>query len=276
MSRIGLLAGCGRFPLFFAKAAKKCGSEVIAVAIKNETSKEINDLVEHVEWFDIGSLQGMIDVFRKAGITKMVMAGGVTKATMFQNIVPDARFLKVFAKVRNSNKANNDDALLRQLCEEFETEGIHVCDSTTYLSVLLPEKGVLTKRQPTDEEKLDIEYGHKIAKQIAGMDIGQTIVIKKQVILAVEAIEGTDKAIMRGGELGCGDVTVVKVARPTQDMRYDIPTVGIETINTLKKAQAKCLAFEEGKTLLLDREEVIRLADEAGIAIVVMPEVTNE
>lgn len=276
MSRIGLLAGCGRFPLFFAKAAKKCGSEVIAVAIKNETSKEINDLVEHVEWFDIGSLQGMIDVFRKAGITKMVMAGGVTKATMFQNIVPDARFLKVFAKVRNSNKANNDDALLRQLCEEFETEGIHVCDSTTYLSVLLPEKGVLTKRQPTDEEKLDIEYGHKIAKQIAGMDIGQTIVIKKQVILAVEAIEGTDKAIMRGGELGRGDVTVVKVARPTQDMRYDIPTVGIETINTLKKAQAKCLAFEEGKTLLLDREEVIRLADEAGIAIVVMPEVTNE
>ncbi len=276
MSRIGLLAGCGRFPLFFAKAAKKCGSEVIAVAIKNETSKEINDLVEHVEWFDIGSLQGMIDVFRKAGITKMVMAGGVTKATMFQNIVPDARFLKVFAKVRNSNKANNDDALLRQLCEEFETEGIHVCDSTTYLSVLLPEKGVLTKRQPTDEEKLDIEYGHRIAKQIAGMDIGQTIVIKKQVILAVEAIEGTDKAIMRGGELGCGDVTVVKVARPTQDMRYDIPTVGIETINTLKKAQAKCLAFEEGKTLLLDREEVVRLADEAGIAIVVMPEVTNE
>lgn len=276
MSRIGLLAGCGRFPLFFAKAAKKCGSEVIAVAIKNETSKEINDLVEHVEWFDIGSLQGMIDVFRKAGITKMVMAGGVTKATMFQNIVPDARFLKVFAKVRNSKKANNDDALLRQLCEEFETEGIHVCDSTTYLSVLLPEKGVLTKRQPTDEEKLDIEYGHKIAKQIAGMDIGQTIVIKKQVILAVEAIEGTDKAIMRGGELGRGDVTVVKVARPTQDMRYDIPTVGIETINTLKKAQAKCLAFEEGKTLLLDREEVIRLADEAGIAIVVMPEVTNE
>ena len=276
MSRIGLLAGCGRFPLFFAKAAKKCGSEVIAVAIKNETSKEINDLVEHVEWFDIGSLQGMIDVFRKAGITKMVMAGGVTKATMFQNIVPDARFLKVFAKVRNSNKANNDDALLRQLCEEFETEGIHVCDSTTYLSVLLPEKGVLTKRQPTDEEKLDIEYGHKIAKQIAGMDIGQTIVIKKQVILAVEAIEGTDKAIMRGGELGRGDVTVVKVARPKQDMRYDIPTVGIETINTLKKAQAKCLAFEEGKTLLLDREEVIRLADEAGIAIVVMPEVTNE
>lgn len=276
MSRIGLLAGCGRFPLFFAKAAKKCGSEVIAVAIKNETSKEINDLVEHVEWFDIGSLQGMIDVFRKAGITKMVMAGGVTKATMFQNIVPDARFLKVFAKVRNSNKANNDDALLRQLCEEFETEGIHVCDSTTYLSVLLPEKGVLTKRQPSDEEKLDIEYGHKIAKQIAGMDIGQTIVLKKQVILAVEAIEGTDKAIMRGGELGRGDVTVVKVARPTQDMRYDIPTVGIETINTLKKAQAKCLAFEEGKTLLLDREEVIRLADEAGIAIVVMPEVTNE
>lgn len=266
MSRIGLLAGCGRFPQYFAKAAKKSGYEVIAVAINNETSKEIEGMVDRIEWFNVGSLQSMIDVFVKAGVEKMVMAGGVTKTTMFTNIQPDARFLKVLSKVKN----NNDDALLRQLCVEFETEGIHVCDSTTFLSVLLPEKGVMTKRQPTDSEMLDIDYGHKIAKEIAGMDIGQTIVVKDRVILAVEAIEGTDKAIARGGQLGNGDVTVVKVARPKQDMRYDIPTVGMETIRSLVNAKAKCLAFEEGKTLFLDREEVIKAADEAGICIVVI------
>ncbi len=266
MSRIGLLAGCGRFPLFFAKAAKKSGYEVITVAIEDETSKEIESLVDQIQWFNIGKLQSMIDMFVKAGIDQMVMAGGVTKTLMFSKIQPDTRFLKVFSKVKN----NNDDAILRQLCEEFEQEGIHVCDSTTFLSALLPEKGVLTKRQPTPEEELDIEYGHKIAKEIASLDIGQTVVVKNRVILAVEAIEGTNKAIMRGSELGNGDITVVKVARPSQDMRYDIPTVGIETINTLKKAKAKCLAFEEGKTLLLDREEVISLADEAGIAIKVV------
>lgn len=266
MSRIGLLAGCGRFPQYFAQAAKKSGYEVIAVAINNETSKEIENLVDHVEWFNIGSLQGMIDVFVKAGLDKMVMAGGVTKTTMFTNIQPDARFLKVLSKVKN----NNDDALLRQLCEEFESDGIHVCDSTTFLSVLLPEKGVMTKRQPTEMEKKDIEYGHKIAKEIAGLDIGQTVVVKDRVILAVEAIEGTDKAIARGGMLGNGDITVVKVARPKQDMRYDIPTVGMETIRSLVNAKAKCLAFEEGKTLFLDRDAVIKAADEAGICIVVI------
>lgn len=266
MSRIGLLAGCGRFPLYFAKAAKKSGYEVVAVAINNETSKEIEGEVDHVEWFNVGSLQSMIDVFLKAGIDNMVMAGGVTKTTMFTNVQPDARFMKVFAKVKN----NNDDALLRQLCEEFESEGIHVCDSTTFLKVLLPQKGVLTKRKPTESEEKDIAYGHRIAKEIAGLDIGQTVVVKDRVILAVEAIEGTDKAIARGGQLGNGDVTVVKVARPLQDMRYDIPTVGVNTINSLVNAKARCLAFEEGKTLLLDKEDVVKAADEAGICLMVI------
>lgn len=266
VSRIGLLAGGGRFPLYFAQAAKQSGCEVVAVAIHDETSKEIEGMVDHIEWFNIGNLQSMIDMLKNAGVTEMVMAGKVTKTLMFDKLKPDARFLKVFSKIKN----NNDDAILRQLCDEFEADGIHVCDSTTYLAVLLPEKGVLTKRQPTKNEELDIEYGHKIAKEISGLDIGQTVVVKNRVILSVEAIEGTDKAIIRGGQLGNGDVTVVKVARPLQDMRYDIPTVGVDTIRNLVAAKAKCLAFEERKTLLLDREEVIRLADEAGICLVVL------
>ena len=266
VSRIGLIAGSGRFPLYFAQAAKQGGNEVVAVAIREETSPELEKLVNQIHWFHVGELQGMIDTFLNARIERIVMAGKITKTLMFDRIRPDARLMKVFEKT----PIRNDDALLRQLSEEFIAEGIHVCDSTTFLSVLLPEKGILTSRKPSEEELLDIKYGHEIAKQIAGLDIGQTVVVKNRVILSVEAIEGTDQAIQRGGLLGNGGVTVVKVARPKQDMRYDIPTVGVDTIRNLISAKARCLAFEEKKTLLLDREEVIKLADSAGIAIMVI------
>jgi len=264
--RIGLIAGNGRFPIYFAQAAKLGGNEVVAVAIREETSPELESLVSQIHWFHVGELQGMIDTFLNAGIERLVMAGKITKTLMFERIRPDARLMKVFEKT----PIRNDDALLRTLAEEFIAEGIHVCDSTTFLSVLLPEKGILTQRSPSEDELLDIKYGYEIAKQIAGLDIGQTVVIKNRAILAIEAIEGTDKAILRGGQLGNGDVTVVKVARPNQDMRFDIPTVGVETIRTIIEARAGCLAFEEMKTLLLDREEVIAMADKAGIAIMVI------
>lgn len=266
MSRIGLIAGNGRFPIYFAKAAQLGGNEVVAVAIREETSPELAGLVSQIHWFHVGELQGMIDTFLKAGVERLVMAGKITKTLMFESIRPDARLMKVFEKT----PIRNDDALLRTLAEEFIAEGIYVCDSTTFLSVLLPEKGFLTRRQPSEEELLDIRYGYDIAKQIAGLDIGQTVVVKNRAILAVEAIEGTDKAILRGGQLGNGGATVVKVARPNQDMRFDIPTVGVDTIKTLIEAKARCLAFEEMKTLLLDREEVIAVADQAGIAIMVI------
>lgn len=266
MSRIGLIAGNGRFPLYFAESAKKGGNEVVAVAIKEETSPELENLVDNVNWFHVGELQGMIDTFIEYKVDRIVMAGKITKTLMFEQIRPDARLLKVFEKT----PIRNDDALLKALANEFIAEGIHVCDSTTFLSALLPEKGIITTRHPTEDEVLDIKYGHDIAKKIAGLDIGQTVVVKNRAILAIEAIEGTDQAILRGGLLGNGDVTVVKVARPLQDMRFDLPVIGLETIKTLISARAKCLAFEEKKTLLLDRDEVVAMADKAGLAIMVL------
>lgn len=265
MSRIGLIAGNGRFPLYFAAAAKAGGYDVVAVAVREETSPKLETLVGDFRWFHVGELQGMIDYLLSAKIDRVVMAGKITKTLMFEKIRPDARLMKVFEKT----PIRNDDAMLNALADEFITEGIHVCDSTTFLDTLLPEKGVLTSRRPNDEEMLDIRYGQEIAKQIAGLDIGQTVVVKNRAILAVEAIEGTDMAILRGGQLGKGDVIVVKVARPLQDMRFDIPTIGTDTIRNLMAARSKCLAFEQRKTLLLDREEVIAMANEAGIAIMV-------
>lgn len=266
MSRIGLIAGNGRFPLYCADSARQGGNQVIAVAIHEETSPELEKLVEQIHWFHVGELQAMIDVFLSRGIDKIVMAGKITKTRMFNHLKPDARLLRVFEKT----PIRNDDALLKALADEFIAEGIHVCDSTTFLSALLPQKGILTRRKPTEEEELDIHYGYEIAKKIAGLDIGQTVVVKNRAILAVEAIEGTDDAILRGGQLGNGHVTVVKVARPQQDMRFDIPVIGLDTIRTLLRVQAGCLAIEEKKTLLLDRTELIALADSADLAIVVL------
>jgi len=263
---IGLIAGNGRFPLYCARAAREGGYEVIAVAIKEETSPELEKIVDHIRWFHVGELQGMIDTFLGRGIDRLVMAGKITKTHMFNTLRPDARLMRVFEKT----PIRNDDALLKALADEFDSEGIHVCDSTLFLTSLLPEKGPLTRRHPTQEEWLDIQYGHEIAKKIAGLDIGQTVVVKNRAILAIEAIEGTDEAILRGGKLGNGGVTVVKVARPDQDMRFDLPVIGVDTIRTLIQSKARCLAFQERKTLLLDRAEVIAMADAADLAIVVV------
>jgi len=263
---IGLIAGSGRFPLYFAEAARQGGHEVIAIAIKEETSQELEKMVDQIHWFHVGELQGMIDTFLSRGIDRLVMAGKITKTRMFNQLKPDARLMRVFEKT----PVRNDDALLKALAGEFVNEGIHVCDSTMFLASLLPQKGPLTRRHPTPEEWLDIQYGHEIAKKIAGLDIGQTVVVKNRAILAVEAIEGTDEAITRGGKLGNGGVTVVKVARPDQDMRFDLPVIGVDTIRTLVQAKARCLAFQEQKTLLLDRGEVIAMADAADLAIVVV------
>lgn len=266
MPRIGLIAGNGRFPLNFADSARQGGYQVIAVAIKEETSPDLEGRVEEIHWLHVGELQAIIDVFLTRGIDRIVMAGKITKTRMFNRLHPDARLRRVFEKT----PIRNDDALLKALAGEFIAEGIHVCDSTTFLSALLPEKGTLTRRAPSQEEQLDIQYGYELAKQIAGLDIGMTVVVKNRAILAVEAIEGTDETILRGGRLGNGGVTVVKVARPEQDMRFDLPVVGTDTIRTCIEAKARCLAIEEKKTLLLDRAEVIAMADGADLAIVVV------
>ncbi len=264
MSRIGLIAGNGRFPLYFADSARKVGNQVIAVAIHEETFPELGNMVEQIHWFHVGQLQGMIDTFLRQDIHEIVMAGKIAKTRMFNHLQPDERLQRVFDRT----PIRNDDALLKALAEEFISEGIHICDSTIFLSSLLPTGGNLTRRKPSEEEWLDVNYGYEIAKKVAGLDIGQTVVVKNRAILAVEAIEGTDEAILRGGKLGNGGVTVVKVARPYQDMRFDIPVVGLDTIRTLLQVRAGCLAMEEKKTLLLDRVEMIAMADAANLAIV--------
>lgn len=266
MPRIGLIAGSGRYPQYFAEMAREEGHQVVAVAIREETAPELESLVEEIHWFHVGELQGMIDVFLQRGIDRLVMAGKITKTRMFNHLKPDARLLKVFEKT----PVRNDDALLKALATEFVAEGIHVCDSTMFVTSLLPQKGTLSRREPSQEEWLDVKFGHDIAKQIAGLDIGQTVVVKNRAILAVEAIEGTDEAILRGGKLGNGGVTVVKVARPQQDMRFDLPVIGVDTIRTLIQVQARCLAIQENKTLLLDRAELVAMADAANMAIVVI------
>lgn len=264
MPKIGLIAGNGRYPINFASSAQKCGHKVVAVAIKEETYPELANYVDEIHWFNVGELQAIIDTFLQRGITRIVMAGKITKARMFNELKPDARLVKVFEKT----PLKSDDALLKALASEFVSEGIEVCDSTMFLKSLLPQKGVLTKRQPTQQEMLDIDYGYKIAKKIAELDIGMTVVVKNRAILAVEAIEGTDETILRGSKYGNGDIVVVKVARPHQDMRFDLPVIGLDTIKTCKSAKVTCLGIESEKTLILDKDEVISNANDNNLTIV--------
>lgn len=263
--KIGLIAGNGRFPLIFAKAASENGYEVIAFAVIGETFEELTQYVNRIFWYDIGKLDCIISSIKEVGITEIVMAGKITKTKMFGNIQLDQRWYKLLARLRN----RNDDSLLGGIVEELEFEGIKVMESTMFLSSFLPEPGVLTRRSPVEKEMIDIEYGKKIAKHIAGLDIGQTVVVKNRAILAVEAIEGTDMAIQRGGKLGRGDIVVVKVSKPHQDMRFDIPVIGLNTMRNLIDARARALAIESGKTLFLDRQKVISLADDNNMTVIV-------
>lgn len=264
-NKIGLIAGNGRFPLTFAKAATENGYDVVAFCVIGETFEELSQYVKKIFWYDIGKLDSIISAIKESGIDEIVMAGKITKTKMFGNIKLDQRWYQLLSRLRN----RNDDSLLGAIVEELETEGIKVKDSTMFLTSYLPKPGVLTKRAPDEKELIDIEYGKKIAKQVAGMDIGQTVVVKNRAILAVEAIEGTDAAILRGGSLGRGDIVVVKVSKPKQDMRFDIPVIGLTTIRNLIDVRARALAIENGKTLFLDREKVIALADANNIAVVV-------
>lgn len=262
--RIGLIAGNGKFPIEFAEAAAKEDITVFAIAIREETNPRLEQVVEGVEWVSIGELERIIDTFKARGISEVVMAGKITKTLMYTNIQIDDRWKKILGRITN----HNDDSILLAIVEELANESITTINSTTYLNVLLPEKGILTTTQPNERDWADIRFGREIAKHIAGMDIGQTVVVKNCAVLAVEAIEGTDAAIVRGGELGKGGVVVAKVSKPNQDLRFDVPVIGINTIDALVKARARALVIDAGKTIFLDRETVIAKADSHGISIV--------
>ncbi|MEE9316317.1 MAG: UDP-2,3-diacylglucosamine diphosphatase LpxI [bacterium] len=266
--KIGLIAGNGKFPLIFAQEAKRVGTEVIALAIKKETSPSLENLVDRIHWVNVGQLGDLIEICKKEGITRAVMAGQVRHTRLFGQVRLDARAMALLAGVKDK-KANS---LLGAVADELLREGIELIDSATYLSHLLPSPGILTRRKPTQKEWRDIEFGHKMAKEIAGLDIGQTVVVKDQAVLAVEGMDGTDRTIKRGGRLGRGDVVVVKVSKPHQDRRFDLPIVGERTVEVLKQAKAKVLAFSARSTILLNREKVVKSANQNGISLVAVKE----
>ena len=266
--KIGLIAGNGKFPLIFAQEAKRVGAEVVALAIKKETSPSLENLVDRIHWVNVGQLGDLIEICKKEGITRAVMAGQVRHTRLFGQVRLDARAMALLAGVKDK-KANS---LLGAVADELLREGIELIDSATYLSHLLPSPGILTRRKPTQKEWRDIEFGHKMAKEIAGLDIGQTVVVKDQAVLAVEGMDGTDRTIKRGGRLGRGDVVVVKVSKPQQDRRFDLPIVGERTVEVLKQAKAKVLAFSARSTILLNREKVVKSANQNGISLVAVKE----
>ena len=276
--RIGLIAGNGTFPLLVLDAARAAGYEVVVVAIKEETSPEIEDHgAGSVHWLSLGELSKLIETFKREGVQRAVMAGQVKHKQIFSAIKPDWRL----AKLLFSLTTRNTDSLLGAVAKVLAEEGITLENSTVLLEPLLVKSGVLTRRAPAEQERKNIEYGRIVARQLAQHDIGQTVVIAESACVAVEAMEGTDATIERAGRImGSlhGDastlsraLTVVKIAKPNQDMRFDVPVIGMKTIEVMQAAGATCLALDAGKCLMLDGEKILEAADDAGIAVVAGP-----
>jgi len=260
--KIGLIAGNGQFPLVFAENARRIGLSVVAVAHTGETEPALSEKVDEILWIRVGQIGKLIAYFKKSGVADAVMAGGIRKTRIFE-MRPDFRALTILARL----KEKKDDALLRAVAAELEQEKIQIKESTLYLSGLLAEAGEMTRRL-TKDEKEEIEWGWPLAKKIGALDIGQCIVIRNGVVLAVEAVDGTDATIRRGGALGKEKAMVIKICKPNQDFRFDIPTVGPGTIRAMVEVKASVLVVEAGKTLLLEKEQFLREAKEAGIAVV--------
>lgn len=276
--KLGLIAGNGRFPFLLLEAARAHGLSVVVAAIKEETEPEMDaraaaDAGVRVHWMSLGELSKLIETFRAEGVSRAVMAGQVRHKQIFSSIRPDWRLAKLLLNLRT----RNTDMLLGAVAKVLGDEGIELISSTAYLEPLLATAGTMTRRGPSDHELKDVEYGLGVARAIAGYDLGQTVVIAAQACVAVEAMEGTDATIARAGELvrGLGDeeatlsrrLTVVKVAKPNQDMRFDVPVVGVATIRTMRAAGATCLCVEAGRTLLFDREAMVAEANAAEIAL---------
>jgi len=281
--KLGLIAGNGRFPFLLLDAARAQGFAVTVAAIREETDPEINhraacDERITVTWLSLGELSRLIEVFHKEGVSMAVMAGQVKHKQIFSSIRPDWRLAKLLLNLRT----RNTDMLLGAVAKVLADEGIELISSTAFLEPLLAQEGVLTQRAPSDDERKNIDYGMDVARAVAGFDIGQTVVVAARACVAVEAMEGTDAAIERAGRLMKSledegsdtsttlerHLTVVKVAKPNQDMRFDVPVIGIRTIETMIQAGATCLSVEAGRTLLFDREAMLKRADEAGIAMI--------
>ena len=264
IGKIGLIAGNGKFPLIFAAEAKRQGYSVVALAHREETDAALEKSVDEFSWIYVGQLGKIIRTFQKAGVTEAVMAGGIRKVRLFGNFRPDLRGARFLTRI----KSRDDDALLRGIADELASDGIRIIDSTFCLSNIIAHAGVLTRRAPNAAQWQDINMGVRLAKEIGRLGVGQTVVIKNQVIVAVEAVEGTDAAIQRGGQLAKSGCVVVKVSKPQQDLRFDVPAVGVETITALSQVGGAVLAIEAGKAILIEKNELLRVADASGIAVV--------
>ena len=267
MGRIGLVAGGGGLPLVFAKEAKRKGDFVVAFCLKGLTTPDLETIVDRAHWFEWGQFQKALFVLATERIKKIILIGKIKKSMIFR----DEKTLDEKAKgLLSALKGKNDYSILKSVSGALGKLGIELIDVTSYLDNLIPSKGVLTARQPTEREEKDIEFGRAAAKELARLDIGQTVCVKDGCVVALEAAEGTDEAIRRAGTLSGGNFTIVKMARPDQDMRLDVPLVGPETVKTMIGAKASVLALEEKKTILMDREEVVALAERSGISIVII------
>ena len=262
--RIGLIAGDGRFPIIFADNVRRLGFTVSAIAHVGTTLPELESYVEHIHWLKIGQFSKALAALKQDGIGQAVMLGGIKKTNVFTTLRPDLRALAIFSRLKHWK----DDAILRAVAGELEREGIEILDSTFGLQDILAEEGYLTSKKPSKKEVEDIQFGWETLETLGLLDIGQCVVVKNRVVVSVEAVEGTDEAIIRGGKLGGKGAVVIKRTKPQQDLRFDLPAIGPQTIQTMVSVQATVLAIEAGRTVIIDREDVLSQANEAGISIV--------
>jgi len=268
---IGIIAGGGQFPLLFARAVKEMGQQVVAIAHVGETLPELESIADSCHWVRLGQLGKIIKSLKNERVTETVLLGSITKTDVFKDVRPDLRGLTLWNKI----DSRQDDAILRAVAGELERDGIRVVASTLYLEKLLFPKGILVGGRPRPEELEDVTFGWRIARAIGELDIGQCVVVRNRTVLAVEAIEGTDAAIRRGGTLAREKAVVVKVRKPGQDLRFDLPAIGAATIDSMAAVKARILAVETGQALLFDRDAVIAAAERAGIVIVGIEETAN-
>lgn len=265
MEKIGLIAGNRKFPILFSQAAKQKGYYVAAVAIKGDTSRQLKKTTDKIYWLGLNEFSRLFDIFKSEGITKLVMAGQISPARLFSKEVnKDPQLRELLSNIKDKRA----DTIFAAIADKLSAAGFELLDSTIFIQDLLPKKGTLTIKQPSVQVLEDARFGFDLAKQVGNLDIGQTVAIKNKAIVAVEALEGTDNLIRRAGRIGRGGITVVKVSKPKQDSRFDVPVVGLNTIKNLIRAHAACLAIEAGKTLFIDREKSVNLADKKGLVIV--------
>ena len=264
-SRFGLIAGNGRFPFLVLEAARSQGIDMVVAAIKEETFPEIEKEAATVHWMSLGQLGKLIKMFKSEGVDRAVMAGQVKHKQLFSGIVPDLKMIQMLAGLATKST----DSLLGGVARVLEDEGIHLIDSTVFLGPLLPEPGVLTTRAPSENEQRDLDYGYRISRELGRQDLGQSVVVRDGACVALEAMEGTDAVVERAASLtNGGKLCLVKLAKPNQNLRFDVPVVGPETLATMVRSNVRALAVEARKTLMIDREDLIRVANDNQITIV--------